>query len=133
MRRLFFSRILIPSELNEKWETLVNLRYQVLLFIIEVWHMIDFDRFSDIISDIRMNINSISWSFNKIVQLFRMFVRWKITVISSDLIVSKKKIVNIVRNGILYVWPGYSFVLFVISINFNVLSNVSMLIVRLYS
>lgn len=132
MRRLFFSRILIPSELNEKWETLVNLRYQVLLFIIEVWHMIDFDRFSDIISDIRMNINSISWSFNKIVQLFRMFVRWKITVISSDLIVSKKKIVNIVRNGILYVWPGYSFVLFVISINFN-LSNVSMLIVRLYS
>lgn len=132
MRRLFFSRILIPSELNEKWETLVNLRYQVLLFIIEVWHMIDFDRFSDIISDIRMNINSISWSFNKIVQLFRIFVRWKITVISSDLIVSKKKIVNIVRNGILYVWPGYSFVLFVISINFN-LSNVSMLIVRLYS
>lgn len=132
MRRLFFSRILIPSELNEKWETLVNLRYQVLLFIIEVWHMIDFDRFSDIISDIRMNINSISWSFNKIVQLFRMFVRWKITVISSDLIVSKKKIVNIVRNGILYVWPGYSFVLFIISINFN-LFNVSMLIVRLYS
>lgn len=132
MRRLFFSRILISSELNEKWGTLVNLRYQVLLFIIEVWHMIDFDRFSDIISDIRMNINSISWSFNKIVQLFRMFVRWKITVISSDLIVSKKKIVNIVRNGILYVWPGYSFVLFVISINFN-LSNVSMLIVRLYS
>lgn len=132
MRRLFFSRILIPSELNEKWETLVNLRYQVLLFIIEVWHMIDFDRFSDIISDIRMNINSISWSFNKIVQLFRMFVRWKITVISSDLIVSKKKIVNIVRNGILYVWPGYSFVLFIISINFN-LFNVSMLIVCLYS
>lgn len=132
MRRLFFSRILISSELNEKWGTLVNLRYQVLLFIIEVWHMIDFDRFSDIISDIRMNINSISWSFNKIVQLFRIFVRWKITVISSDLIVSKKKIVNIVRNGILYVWPGYSFVLFVISINFN-LSNVSMLIVRLYS
>lgn len=128
MRRLFFSRILIPSELNEKWETLVNLRYQVLLFIIEVWHMIDFDRFSDIISDIRMNINSISWSFNKIVQLFRMFVRWKITVIS----IVSKKIVNIVRNGILYVWPGYSFVLFVISINFN-LSNVSMLIVRLYS
>lgn len=128
MRRLFFSRILIPSELNEKWGTLVNLRYQVLLFIIEVWHMIDFDRFSDIISDIRMNINSISWSFNKIVQLFRMFVRWKITVIS----IVSKKIVNIVRNGILYVWPGYSFVLFIISINFN-LFNVSMLIVCLYS
>ena len=49
MRRLFFSRILISSELNEKWGTLVNLRYQVLLFIIEVWRMIDFDRFSDII------------------------------------------------------------------------------------
>lgn len=49
MRRLFFSRILISSELNEKWETLVNLWYQVFLFIIKVWRMIDFDRFWDVI------------------------------------------------------------------------------------
>lgn len=49
MRRLFFSRILISSELNEKWETLVNLWYQVFLFIIKVWRMIDFDRFWDAI------------------------------------------------------------------------------------
>lgn len=49
MRRLFFSRILISSELNEKWEILVNLWYQVFLFIIKVWRMIDFDRFWDVI------------------------------------------------------------------------------------